>query len=66
MVCAVCGAYAGRWLQWPNQDDGFGLCAECPAWLTKRGMSAAEMLRVYGRAGVHYEQKAAAPVDNRS
>ncbi len=33
--CACCGGYAGRWRQHWNQDTGFGICADCVAWLRK-------------------------------
>lgn len=53
LKCATCGGEAGHWQQWPNQDNGFGVCADCVAWLTKRGVSAEEIRRRFGSEGAH-------------
>jgi len=53
MTCCCCGDSC-RGQQWWNRDTGYGLCAKCVAWLTKRGTSAEEMHDLYGEAGVHY------------
>ena len=35
--CACCGDDAGKFIQWHNQDDGFGLCARCADWIIDLG-----------------------------
>jgi len=53
--CAVCGASAGRWVQWPNRDTGWGVCMSCIHWLkNERGITDEEVKRDYGVQGVHY------------
>jgi hypothetical protein len=54
-ICSCCGAFAGYWHQWHNRDTGFGLCSSCVTWLKGRGYDDAELERLYGRPGVHYE-----------
>lgn len=29
MTCACCGEYAGRFEQWWNRDNGYGICPRC-------------------------------------
>lgn len=54
MTCCCCGnGCKGK--QWHNRDTGFGLCPRCARWLKDdRGMSAEEMLDLYGKPGIHY------------
>ena len=54
MECACCGQYAGRWKQWWNQDETYGVCKDCVEWLTeKRNTSAEELTRLYGNPDIH-------------
>jgi hypothetical protein len=53
LICAVDGART-HGEQWPNRDTGFGLCADCAAWLRKRGMGEDEIRRLYGVEGVNF------------
>ena len=54
-VCACCGSDAGRWAQWWNRDNGWGICGDCVDWmLTRPGESAETVTRAYGEPGVHY------------
>jgi len=52
--CSCCGGDAGRWLQWWNQDTGFGICVRCVDWRRSRGTDAATILDYYGKRGVHW------------
>lgn len=55
-VCTCCGGFAGKSVQWPNQDTGTGLCASCVAWIKGRNphMTEEEFEFTYGKEGVHY------------
>lgn len=58
LLCACCGAVAGTWQQWHNQDTGYGLCASCADWIIERDLRKPEewrtdMARTYGEPGVH-------------
>lgn len=56
--CAVCGLPAGRWHQWWNQDNGYGVCGDCAhVYLPSRGMSTLDVRKTYGEPGVHYPPK---------
>lgn len=56
LTCACCGKYAGRHVQYPNQDKGFGICSNCVTWLKEsHGCSDAFIRTYYGVAGVNYE-----------
>lgn len=58
LTCSCCGADAGRWKQYWNQDTGFGLCPKCRDWIWERNhpsMPHAEFERTYGVPGVNYE-----------
>jgi len=52
--CSCCGGYAGRWVQWPNRDTGWGVCMPCIHWLKGRHTSDEEIESNYGTQGVHY------------
>ena len=60
LVCCCCGAET-RGRQWHNRDTGFGLCPRCADWISTRRpfggepCSEAEMERLYGRRGEHYD-----------
>ena len=55
LACACCGGFAGRWEQWPNQDAGYGVCADCVAWIIARqAMTPEEIQEAYGVEGVNY------------
>lgn len=58
--CACCGGVAGKWAQFPNQDKGFGLCANCADWILERDKRKppgfrTDLTACYGKAGVHRE-----------
>lgn len=61
-ICSHCGSFAGHWAQWPNQDNGFGVCASCVTWLQSRDdwptSNAEEFHRIHGDPGIHYEPAA--------
>jgi len=52
--CCCCGGYAGRWRQWHNRDTGYGMCANCIAWLRSDGTPESEIAELYGVEGVHW------------
>lgn len=54
LECCVCGEYAGLYEQHWNRDTGYGCCPKCIAWQRERGSSEAEILDLYGVAGVNY------------
>jgi hypothetical protein len=54
LTCACCGGDAGYWQQWWNQDDGYGLCGKCAAWIGKRE-GIAQLNDHYGIEGIHRE-----------
>ncbi len=54
LECACCGGWAGRWVQFFNQDTGFGLCASCAAWIAGR-WGKQEVLRSYGKPGKNFD-----------
>lgn len=64
-TCACCGASAGRWAQWHNQDTGYGVCRACVDWVMTRQAfgrpdpkgAPLEFCRTYGLPGTHYEPK---------
>jgi hypothetical protein len=59
-VCSCCDRYAGHFQQWHNRDIGFGICADCIAWLRapREGKpprcDEAEIRDLYGIEGVHF------------
>lgn len=55
MTCSICGDGAGRFEQHCNRDTGFGICPRCVGWTQGRGTTPAEMLSLYGVAGMNYE-----------
>ena len=60
LTCACCGGCAGKFVQWFNQDTGFGLCANCRDWMLaprdgKPPRETTESVReMFGLPGVHY------------
>lgn len=56
--CACCRGDAGKWLQWHNQDVGFGMCHGCADRIQDRTrpvlMMPSEFRHCYGIAGVNY------------
>lgn len=56
LKCSCCGGWAGKWMQWPNRDKGYGICASCVRWMQDVRKKDAETFRdCYGEPGVHYE-----------
>ena len=56
LQCAVCGDYAGKWMQHNNRDNGYGVCKPCVEWLVDVcNYSDSQMKNDYGVAGVNYE-----------
>lgn len=56
LTCSCCGGDAGSFEQHPNRDTGYGICSPCVSWMNGRGTTAAEMERMYGKAGINYEK----------
>lgn len=61
LACACCGGDAGRWQQWYNQDTGYGVCADCVAWMrkpasaTRPARESEENIRdYYGVEGINF------------
>jgi len=57
---SVKDAAAGEFIQWHNQDDGFGLCARCADWIIERDQRKppdwrTDMSRTYGIPGINRE-----------
>ena len=52
--CCCCDERAGTWAQHWNRDTGYGICPSCVTRQRKRGTDDAEILRLYGVAGVNY------------
>jgi len=51
--CACCGSDAPAFLQWFNQDTGYGLCPRCNGKIAiKEGVEYVR--RTYGQPGVHH------------
>ena len=58
LQCAVCGNYAGRFFQFANQDDGYGICRPCVLWVQeKHGYTPRDIATIYGAEGVNYATK---------
>lgn len=57
LECCICGEYAGQFRQHWNRDIGFGICRRCVDDEIKRGISATEMLSLYGEEGINYSAK---------
>jgi hypothetical protein len=60
LSCACCGENAGEWLQFSNQDTGYGLCARCADWIIERDQRKppewrTDMNWTYGAPGIHRE-----------
>lgn len=56
--CACCDGDAGKFVQWYNQDDGYGLCARCADWIAERDARKppewrTDLVNVYGHPGTH-------------
>jgi hypothetical protein len=69
MECCVCGASAGRWLQWWNRDTGYGVCMSCVDWTEQRNRGRGlteeqiktETRELYGVEGQNYGASLARP-----
>lgn len=53
LECCVCGKYAGKFQQWWNRDDEYGICGGCAKEQSER-LSPEEMKSCYGVEGVNY------------
>lgn len=53
-TCSHCGGDAGRFIQFWNQDTGFGICPSCVTWLKSRGTTDEYLRETHGEPGVHY------------
>jgi len=58
MACACCGQPAGSWMQWWNQDRGFGICFDCVGWIRGRGATEEFIRDTYGYEGRHWGRQA--------
>ena len=62
LTCTCCNGDAGTWLQWFNQDKGFGICKKCIAFVKYHVPFDKEYLRIteenfvktYGKPGINY------------
>lgn len=54
--CARCGG-AALGVQWPDQDTGFSLCAPCGDRARDKHESPAELARLYGVRGIHWDSR---------
>lgn len=60
LECCCCGAYAGKWQQHHNRDNGYGICAKCVTWMTtppnpkRTATTAEEIADLYGIEGVNW------------
>jgi hypothetical protein len=53
--CCCCGGDAGRWLQWHNRDEGYGICLDCVTWFRQeKRYTDADIQAYYGTEGVHW------------
>lgn len=58
LTCTSCNGPAGRWQQWPNLADGYGICRVCADWiqeLWKFGSDPVSFRGAHGVPGIHYE-----------
>lgn len=56
--CSCCGDRADRFHQWPNRDDGFGICRKCIEWFLRDERETPEQIKdCYGIEGVNYATK---------
>lgn len=61
LACACCDGDAGRFQQWHNRDTGYGVCADCIAWMRRDGRETeAEITDYYGVEGVNFAARKAA------
>jgi hypothetical protein len=58
-TCACCGGDAGSWQQWWNRDHGYGICAGCVDWMTRRNTPRFEIEELYGVEGVNWGRETA-------
>ena|SRR6478609_934449 len=59
LKCSVCAEDAGRWVQFHNQDTGWGICRKCVDWIksparAKHYEGDEAFNRCYGLPGVNY------------
>ena len=55
LQCACCGSYAGRFLQFNNQDDGYGICRPCVLRHYKgKSHTDADIEQSFGKEGVSW------------
>lgn len=57
LICSCCGKDAGKWLQYWNQDTGYGLCSSCRDSIWERDhpcLPREEFELTYGKPGVNY------------
>lgn len=52
-TCALCGNYAGKYNQWWNRDNGFGICFVCVK-NEKNKNTPEHLISLYGIKGIHY------------
>ncbi len=61
LKCSRCGAFAGNFQQFANQDTGWGICRDCVDHALTKGTSPADIRGLYGIEGVHYQSAAPSP-----
>lgn len=53
LECCCCGLFAGRYEQWWNRDNGYGICWQCANEESFR-LDPETMKSYYGIKGKHY------------
>jgi hypothetical protein len=57
LECCCCGGNAGKFKQWWNRDDGYGICPDCIKDFRAKGMSEKEIRDCYGVEGVNFAKQ---------
>ncbi len=57
LECCCCGNGAGNFKQHWNRDTGYGICADCIAWLRARGTTEEEIKDLYGVEGENFANR---------
>lgn len=55
LTCARCGGDAGRFLQWPQQPEGVGICRACADEMLAAGTDPGDLREQFGVPGKHHQ-----------